>query len=305
MRSARRRNWASLAGVEWVVGNSHKTQIAELVTVAPYHGNIFVGDIFAQHDFLAAPVEDAAGDRTRPNLKIQDGCNNRCSFCIIPFVRGRSRSAPAERVVEQVRWPRGAVSRDRAQRHQPGALGQGTGEHDAPGPIWSGLLLGETEVERLRLSSVETDGFFRRPAGLDGRVFAHCQARACAVADRLGTGFCAACTAKYRPRHYADRILKARALDAGCGHRRGRHDWLSGRNRGRFRRKGRRSSRTCRSHICTCSHIRSGPGTPARKIRMRLPMAVRKERNRALAGAGDGEEISRFAKAWWARRFPP
>ena len=97
-------NWLAMPGVEWVVGNSHKTQIAELVTVlAPYHGNILVGDIFAQHDFLSAPVEDAAGDRTRPNLKIQDGCNNRCSFCIIPFVRGRSRSAPAERVVEQVR----------------------------------------------------------------------------------------------------------------------------------------------------------------------------------------------------------
>src|SRR6202171_6783222 len=94
---------AALPGVEWVVGNSHKTQIAELVTAAPYHGNIHVGDIFAQHDFLSAPVEDAAGDRTRPNLKIQDGCNTRCSFCIIPFVRGRSRSAPADQVVRQVR----------------------------------------------------------------------------------------------------------------------------------------------------------------------------------------------------------
>src|ERR1700733_548415 len=68
---------AAMDGVTWVVGNSHKTQIADLVTAAPYHGNIpgniLVGDIFAQHDFLSAPVEDAAGDRTRPNLKIQDG----------------------------------------------------------------------------------------------------------------------------------------------------------------------------------------------------------------------------------------
>src|SRR5579872_7150081 len=100
---------AVLPGVYWVVGNSHKTQIAEIVreTHAPYHGEagvgpeIRVGDIFAQHDFLSSPVEDAAGDRTRPNLKIQDGCNNRCSFCIIPFVRGRSRSAPAGQVIEQ------------------------------------------------------------------------------------------------------------------------------------------------------------------------------------------------------------
>src|SRR6516225_12498408 len=36
---------ASMAGVEWVVGNSHKTQIAEIVTAAPYHGNIHIGDI--------------------------------------------------------------------------------------------------------------------------------------------------------------------------------------------------------------------------------------------------------------------
>src|SRR5205085_12102115 len=91
------RELAAMPGVEWVVGNTHKAEVANLVTLngaapgpgapgTPYHGNIHVGDIFAQHDFLSAPVEDAAGDRTRPNLKIQDGCNNRCAFCIIPFV---------------------------------------------------------------------------------------------------------------------------------------------------------------------------------------------------------------------------
>src|SRR3954452_2300497 len=94
---------AALPGVEWVVGNSHKTQIAEMVTRLDYHGQLHVGDIFEQHDFLSAPVSDAAGDRTRPNLKIQDGCNNRCSFCIIPDVRGRSRSAPLAQVLDQVR----------------------------------------------------------------------------------------------------------------------------------------------------------------------------------------------------------
>src|SRR5260221_2383996 len=92
-----------MEGVEWVVENPHKTEIAEMLAGEPSHGQILVGDIFAQHDFLPAPVRDAAGDRTRPNLKIQDGCNNRCSFCIIPFVRGRSRSAPADQVVQQVR----------------------------------------------------------------------------------------------------------------------------------------------------------------------------------------------------------
>src|SRR5215467_1057204 len=54
---------AAIPGVWLVAGNSHKTQIAELVDSAPYHGQVHVGDIFAQRDFLAAPIEDALGDR--------------------------------------------------------------------------------------------------------------------------------------------------------------------------------------------------------------------------------------------------
>ena len=149
---------AAMPGVEWVVGNSHKTQIAELITAAPYHGNIFVGDIFAQHDFLSTPVSDAAGDRTRPNLKIQDGCNNRCSFCIIPFVRGRSRSAPVRQVVEQVR---GLAARYREIVLSGINLGR-WGREPGSGLRLADLirlLLVETDVQRLRLSSVEPMDF--------------------------------------------------------------------------------------------------------------------------------------------------
>jgi threonylcarbamoyladenosine tRNA methylthiotransferase MtaB len=158
---------ASLPGVAMVIGNSHKTQLANLVTLSggsttPYHGNIHVGDIFAQHDFLSAPVEDAAGDRTRPNLKIQDGCNNRCSFCIIPFVRGRSRSAPADQVIDQVRGL--------AQRYREivlsginlGRWGREQGSQPGSRMRLADLirrLLAETTVERLRLSSVEPMDF--------------------------------------------------------------------------------------------------------------------------------------------------
>src|SRR6202158_5213973 len=140
---------AALPGVEWVVGNSHKTQIAELVTAAPYHGNIHVGDIFAQHDFLSAPVEDAAGDRTRPNLKIQDGCNNRCSFCIIPFVRGRSRSAPARQVVEQMRTLAGRYREVVLSGINLGRWGRERGSALRLADLVR-LLLAETGIERLR-----------------------------------------------------------------------------------------------------------------------------------------------------------
>ena len=65
--------------------------------------NVIVGDIFAHTELLAAPVFEAANERTRPNLKVQDGCDNRCSFCVIPYVRGQSRSLPRERVIAEVR----------------------------------------------------------------------------------------------------------------------------------------------------------------------------------------------------------
>ena len=124
---------AALPGVTWVVGNSHKHQAAEIATsllipsavilrkvrfraagttclgrtcaknTGMQAGNVIVGDIFAHTELLAAPVFEAANERTRPNLKVQDGCDNRCSFCVIPYVRGQSRSLPMERVIAEVR----------------------------------------------------------------------------------------------------------------------------------------------------------------------------------------------------------
>ena len=171
----------------WVVGNSHKTQIAELVTERrPYHGNIHVGDIFAQRDFLSAPVEDAAGDRTRPNLKIQDGCNNRCSFCIIPFVRGRSRSAPAGA---------GGASRcgSLAARYREvvlsginlGRWGREPGSTHAPGGPGAAAA-GRDPVERLRLSSVEPMDFSDDLLDLMAGSPRIAQPRPRAAANRLG-----------------------------------------------------------------------------------------------------------------------
>ena len=120
---------AALPGVTWVVGNSHKHRAAEIATASsvPCSGsssassglvplgqlfkaqlsldqaaNVIVGDIFAHTELLAAPVFEAANERTRPNLKVQDGCDNRCSFCVIPYVRGQSRSLPGERVIAEV-----------------------------------------------------------------------------------------------------------------------------------------------------------------------------------------------------------
>ncbi len=271
---------AVLPGVYWVVGNSHKIQIPDIVaeTAAPYHGQVHVGDIFAAREFLSAPVEDAAGDRTRPNLKIQDGCNNRCSFCIIPFVRGRSRSAPADQVVEQVR---GLAARYREVVLSGINLGRWGREMGGTMRL-AGLirrLLEETAIERLRLSSVEpmdwSDDLLELVA-TSARIAKHVHAPLQSGSDRVLRRM----HRKYRPRHYADRIGRARAAmpDAAIG-----ADVMTG-FPGETDEEFEESRAFIESLPFTYLHVftySERPGTPAASAEQ-LPMDVRKERNRIL-----------------------
>ena len=284
---------AAMPGVEWVVGNSHKHAIPELIALAPagtpYHGNIHlgdihVGDIFAQQAFLSAPVEDASGDRTRPNLKIQDGCNNRCSFCIIPFVRGRSRGMPADEVVTQ-------VGRLAARYREVVLTGINLGRWGRePGSTLrlAGLLrrvLDETAIERLRLSSVEPMDFSDELLELMAartRIAPHVHAPLQSGSDRILRRM----HRKYRPRHYADRILKARRLmpDAAIG-----ADVMVG-----FPGEADADFEESRQFIdqlpFTYLHVftySERPGTPAAEDPLAVPMPVRKERNRVLRELGE------------------
>ena len=271
---------AALPGVSFVVGNSHKTRIPELVSNGvPYHGQIEVGDIFAQHDFLSAPVEDAAGDRTRPNLKIQDGCNNRCSFCIIPFVRGRSRSASPEQVITQVR-----TLAEKYREIVLSGINLGRWGRDLGGQVrLAGLvrrLLEETPVERLRLSSVEpmdfSDDLLRLMAD-SPRIAKHVHAPLQSGSDRVLRRM----HRKYRPRHYAERILKARAWMPECAVGADVMTGFPGETDAVFE-----ESRTfIESLPFTYLHVftySERPGTPAAEEPAQIPVAVRKQRTHAL-----------------------
>jgi threonylcarbamoyladenosine tRNA methylthiotransferase MtaB len=270
---------ASIEGVTLVVGNSHKTQIPDLVSTSmDYHGQIEVGDIFAAHDFLSAPVEDAAGERTRPNLKIQDGCNNRCSFCIIPFVRGRSRSAPAEQVIEQV-----ASLAIRYREVVLSGINLGRWGRDFPGRIRLAdlirRLLNETPVERLRLSSVEPMDFsddlltlMAESPRIAKHVHAPLQSGSDTVLRRMHR--------KYRPRHYADRIAKARALMPDCAVGADVMTGFPGETDAEFEdsRAFIESLPFTYLHVFTYSER---PGTPAAE-HQQVPMPVRKHRTHVL-----------------------
>jgi threonylcarbamoyladenosine tRNA methylthiotransferase MtaB len=277
---------AALPGVTWVVGNSHKTQIPDIVaeSLTPFHGQIHVGDIFAQHDFLSAPIEDAAGDRARPNLKIQDGCNNRCSFCIIPYVRGRSRSMPADQVIEQVQH----LSRNYREVVLSGINLGRWGREPGQTMRLAGLvrrILAETPIERLRLSSVEpmdfSDDLLHLMADsprIARHVHAPLQSGSDTVLRRMHR--------KYRPRHYADRVTKARHLmpDAAIG-----ADVMVG-FPGETDAEFAETFRFIDELPFTYLHVftySARPGTPAADAPDQVPMPVRKERNRQLRELAD------------------
>jgi threonylcarbamoyladenosine tRNA methylthiotransferase MtaB len=271
---------AAMPGVEWVVGNSHKTHIAEMVGGAePYHSQVLTGDIFATQEILTAPILDSVGDRTRPNLKIQDGCHNRCSFCVIPFVRGGSRFVPGDEIVEQVRSIASRYREVVLSGINLGRWGRVAGSNLRL-PDLIRRLLAETEIARIRLSSVEPMDFSDDLLGLmaeSPRIAKHVHAPLQSGSDTILRKM----HRKYRPRHYADRLAKARALmpDAAVG-----ADVMTG-FPGETEELFEESRQFIESMPYTYLHVftySERPGTPAATMADAVPVPVRKERNKVL-----------------------
>lgn len=84
--------------IDYVLGNDEKLNIVEFLQK---NEDCEVGDIMNMTDFHEAVLIDTT--KTRASLKIQDGCDNRCAYCIIPFARGNSRSAKSDFVIEQIK----------------------------------------------------------------------------------------------------------------------------------------------------------------------------------------------------------
>ena len=89
--------------VDLVLGNNQKNQIAQVIEEhwnnQEWEGRIL--SIQEQMEYEKISIEDA-GEKTRAYIKVQDGCNQFCSYCIIPYTRGRLRSRRVEDVVEEV-----------------------------------------------------------------------------------------------------------------------------------------------------------------------------------------------------------
>jgi len=225
---------AALPAVSFVVGNSHKPQIPNLITkhqgnfihisllgaqqIAPPTPALLMGDIFEVRDVLVAPVLGGEGNHTRPILKIQDGCNNRCSFCVIPFVRGKSRSLPPETVLAEIR----RLCDSGFQEIVLSGINLGSWGRDlSPRADILDLLrriLDETPLVRLRISSIEpldvTQDLIALFAGTD-RIAEHFHMPMQSGSDDI----LAAMHRWYRTEHYARRVRFIREFlpDAAIG----------------------------------------------------------------------------------------
>jgi len=83
--------------IDFVVGNYEKNDI---VSILKNEEKVCVSDIFSHNYFRYEKLHQT--QRTRASVKIQDGCNNRCSYCTIPFARGKNRSNSIENIIEQI-----------------------------------------------------------------------------------------------------------------------------------------------------------------------------------------------------------
>ena len=340
---------AALPGVSFVIGNSHKHQLVELMlentpvaetTFIPLAsltenrelrtGNsIFVSDIFAHTELLAAPVFDAANERTRPNLKVQDGCDNRCSFCVIPYVRGQSRSLGLDRIIREVngllesgyrelvvsginlgRW-----GRDRDLRAQPSAPSQNltsdvrsprsdtqrlTPEAAFPNPRVGRrkagfedlirAILSETALEKLRISSVEPMDW------TDELIFLVASspriAKHAHVPMQSGSdAVLRRMHRKYRPWHYRAKIEKIRAAmpTAAIG-----ADVMVG-FPGETDSEFEATRRMIEDLPFTYLHVftySARPGTPAAEMANQVPVHIARQRNRILRELAAEKKLS-------------
>ncbi|CAN5646723.1 tRNA (N(6)-L-threonylcarbamoyladenosine(37)-C(2))-methylthiotransferase MtaB [soil metagenome] len=161
----------SLAGADLIVANSHKGQIEELID-RMFKGTLD-SKVFRSNIFRKEELEEGGGleaDHTRAFLKIQDGCNSFCSYCVIPFARGKSRSIPVAQLVSRVNELETLGAREivitgvHIADYEDASSGSGADQVRNLEDLVEAILL-KTTIPRIRISSLE-------PAELSSRLLA-------------------------------------------------------------------------------------------------------------------------------------
>lgn len=144
--------FAAMPEIDLVLGNAEKAAPGALIDTST---RVRVNDIMSIKE-TAGHLIDGLKDRARAYVEVQNGCDHRCTFCIIPYGRGNSRSAPAGEVVEQVR----KLSAEGYREVVLTGVDVTSWGADLPGTPTLGQLVGRIlrmvpDLPRLRLSSID------------------------------------------------------------------------------------------------------------------------------------------------------
>ena len=193
---------AQLPGVSMVVGNDRKDLLPLLLE--PWSAELDAPEDLQRLQPDGVPLEFPAATerrhRTRAFVKVQDGCNNRCTFCIVTALRGASRSRPLAAVLAEVQQ----LAAEGLQEAVLTGVHLGSYGRDLAGADRTDLkqlvaaLLAHTDIPRLRLSSLEpwelADGFFDLWARWPGRLCPHLHLPLQAGTDRQLRAMARRCT---------------------------------------------------------------------------------------------------------------
>lgn len=142
---------SEIDGVDLIIGNQEKLNLLDYVAEGKNVSPLIVRDRIDRDDFTIE-VSGAIGSTRRANLKIQDGCDFMCSFCVIPFARGRARSRDLDNLVEE-----GKRLVDHGAREIV-LTGVNVGTYSFQGSTIVGVVERLNDIEglrRIRISSIE------------------------------------------------------------------------------------------------------------------------------------------------------
>jgi len=280
--------YAAMAEVDRVLGNEEKLQAESFLSDdAP---RVAVNDIMTVKE-TAPQLIDGFAERTRAFVQVQQGCDHRCTFCIIPYGRGNSRSVPLGEVVRQVR---ALVAQGTSEVVLTGvditSYGGDLPGRPALGQMVRRLLAQVPELKRLRLSSldaIELDADLTRLIAGEPRLMPHLHLSLQAGDDMI--------LKRMKRRH-----SRAEAVALCAELRRLRPDIVFGADLiagfpTETEEMFENSLRLVEDCGLTYLHVfpySARKGTPAARM-PQLPMAVRKERAARLRAAGEAA-LTRF-----------
>ena len=272
--------------VDLILGNMEKEDVIDYVK--NMEKSIFVGDISLQTRFRYAWVKRFS-DRTRAFLKIQDGCSDRCSYCIVPIARGPNRSAEPPEVIKQIE----NLTASGCQEMVLSGVHLGTYGKDLNPSINLTCLLKEildnTSIKRIRLSSIEPmdlpDGLIDLMSSSD-RICRHLHIPLQSGSPRI----LQAMNRDYTPYDYKDLILRIEEKIKGVGIGTDIIAGLPGEGEEDFLATMRLIAELPFSYLHVFPYsIR--PGTSAATMDRQIPERIKKERCKRLRDLGSKKNL--------------